>query len=589
VSQMSGGYSTRNKAEREFSYQSTTTLRVHPLNVSVYGAPELDSNFVKSVEDFGILEPILIARLSFDGDNYADYVLSGHRRFAAAQKLGLKKVPVREWSLSEGLRDTVALLTAEAHVIEANRQRIKTESQKDAEAAALLRIERELAAERQRQGGKNKVPMNSEEPSEAAERVAKQTGESADTVRKRAEIHEAKVAPAERNQQSTNKAFENLPKETLCDICQQTFPSKSAMKAHRNTEHAAEMDARWHPKQGHTDKPLVDIQDYLSNFNMGGEPYSGKPEFDLTGKTIRGDLLVHHWFTYAPRDSSLVWLVENLKKNEVDLWRTCDLRLYERTGDKKNKRTHGIFGVGIWHLLVNGKPDYVSTQEIFEMWLEKARERLAQIKSSMRSPVVAAGSTPSTPLQIPDVGPETPAEPVKELGDDAMFPTFEAQKMEMLKALKDPELAKKYFGAMSTPTSVTPSDIKGDTRNLSMALQRVKFSANKAQALCYEAQSTHEREEILKILNDYDAAFFEIAQIATALMTIIYQERHPKAERTPRYQAFIDEFPKVSMLGANGRVNGAFRDGHPDTADYPNEVLDVWMSNKKWRFKGMAS
>src|ERR1041385_8054152 len=152
MSQMSGGYSTRAKSEREFSYQATTTLKVHPLNVSVYGEAELDNKFVDSIRNFGVLEPILIARLSFDEANFSDYVLSGHRRFAAAQKLGMKKVPVREWTLSEGLRGPVALLNAEAHIIEANRQRIKTEAQKDAEAAALLRIERELAAARQQSG-----------------------------------------------------------------------------------------------------------------------------------------------------------------------------------------------------------------------------------------------------------------------------------------------------------------------------------------------------------------------------------------------------------------------------------------------------
>jgi alkylated DNA repair dioxygenase AlkB len=240
MSQMSGGYSTRTKSEREFSYQATTTLKVHPLNVSVYGEVELDDKFVDSIKNFGVLEPILIARLSFDGANYSDYILSGHRRFAAAQKLGMKKVPVREWTASEGLRNPIALLDAEVRIIEANRQRIKTESQKDAEAAALLRIEKALAATRQQAG----VRLNSDEGGKAVEKVAAITGESPDTVRKRSAIHDAKIPSEERNKQSTHAAFENLPKPTSCDICQQEFESKGAMSKHRRKEHADEMSNR---------------------------------------------------------------------------------------------------------------------------------------------------------------------------------------------------------------------------------------------------------------------------------------------------------------------------------------------------------
>src|SRR6266404_411316 len=94
---------TRRKSEREFSHYKVDDLCAHPLNEQVYGPAKLDEKFLKSIRDFGILEPLLVARLSFDGANYLNYILSGHRRFAAAQKIGLKKVPIRWWSLDEGV------------------------------------------------------------------------------------------------------------------------------------------------------------------------------------------------------------------------------------------------------------------------------------------------------------------------------------------------------------------------------------------------------------------------------------------------------------------------------------------------------
>jgi ParB-like chromosome segregation protein Spo0J len=219
----------------QFTFRDPTSLHPHPLNKAVYGEEDvLDPEFLKSVQTYGILQPILVARLPLlDGGVLGNFVLSGHRRLQAAVQLGLKEVPVREQLVSD--EDPLATLIAESQIIETNRQRIKTESQKDAEVMALLRIETQLAARRKVAG----VAVDPEEAGKAVEKVAEKTGESADTVRKRAAIAKAKIPPAERNAETTNTTFNNLPKQTTCraEGCGQVFPSKGAEKKHYNKEH----------------------------------------------------------------------------------------------------------------------------------------------------------------------------------------------------------------------------------------------------------------------------------------------------------------------------------------------------------------
>src|SRR5262249_17784864 len=66
----------------------------------------------QSIADFGIKEPLVI---STDG-----YILSGHRRYAAARRAGLMKVPCRVERVCRSDPEFIPLLR------EYNRQRIKT-------------------------------------------------------------------------------------------------------------------------------------------------------------------------------------------------------------------------------------------------------------------------------------------------------------------------------------------------------------------------------------------------------------------------------------------------------------------------------
>ena len=112
-------------------------LKQHPLNIEIYGLEVAEFDLVESIRSKGILEPIVIKE-----DNT---ILSGHRRWMAAKDLKLDKVPCRVVSFSDPVEEVEAL-------IEFNRQREKTTSQKIKEKHKLewIGAERKAALERQK-------------------------------------------------------------------------------------------------------------------------------------------------------------------------------------------------------------------------------------------------------------------------------------------------------------------------------------------------------------------------------------------------------------------------------------------------------
>jgi ParB-like chromosome segregation protein Spo0J/protein gp37 len=134
-------------------------LKPHPLNAEIYGSG-VDPQLVESIKEHGILEPLVIDR--------SDRIISGHRRYEAAKLAGLNTVPV-----------TVLKLTDEADIImaliEANRQRTKTNEQEAREAACLFQVESEKASLRRAKGNsKTDDPaISPEEIGDAREIVAR--------------------------------------------------------------------------------------------------------------------------------------------------------------------------------------------------------------------------------------------------------------------------------------------------------------------------------------------------------------------------------------------------------------------------------
>ena len=104
----------------------TDKLRTNPFSLSVYGEPEAEiSDLLDGVRTHGILVPLVVCK---DGENWE--VLSGHRRLACAQALGLTEVPCE-------VREVRGRAARRLAVLEYNRQRRKTFSQLMREADAL--------------------------------------------------------------------------------------------------------------------------------------------------------------------------------------------------------------------------------------------------------------------------------------------------------------------------------------------------------------------------------------------------------------------------------------------------------------------
>lgn len=116
-----------------------TTLTPHPRNKEIYGALTAPHDLIESIGKVGMIDPLLI---TFD-----DRIISGHRRWLAAQQIALESVPVVVSSVRE------EHLIVEL-MIEANRQREKTNEMKMNEAAAIAEVEQEKGKQRQAAHGK---------------------------------------------------------------------------------------------------------------------------------------------------------------------------------------------------------------------------------------------------------------------------------------------------------------------------------------------------------------------------------------------------------------------------------------------------
>jgi ParB family chromosome partitioning protein len=156
-------------SEPQHEYRDLNELTRHPLNQDVYGDLTLEPDFIDSIEQHGVLEPILIKS---DGT-----IISGHRRYAAALEIGLDQVPVREVSYDSELKEREA-------VIHHNKQRTKTFSQKMREAMELEKIEQERATERQGERTDIKQTFASSEFGQTRDKVASELKMSGETYRK---------------------------------------------------------------------------------------------------------------------------------------------------------------------------------------------------------------------------------------------------------------------------------------------------------------------------------------------------------------------------------------------------------------------
>jgi ParB-like chromosome segregation protein Spo0J len=123
-------------------------LEPHPKNAEIYGdtdgISDTEDTFIESVREKGVLEPLVVT----DGKK----IISGHRRWLAAQAADVDSVPIRKSTFDTEVAEREAL-------IEFNRQREKTPGQIVNEFEEMLTIEKERAAKR-RQATQNNDTAN---------------------------------------------------------------------------------------------------------------------------------------------------------------------------------------------------------------------------------------------------------------------------------------------------------------------------------------------------------------------------------------------------------------------------------------------
>jgi len=109
-------------------------LQPHPLSLKVYGQEVVDPELVESIRINGILEPLII--------NDKDQIISGSRRARAAKQAGITHVPAVLKKFENGAEENFT-------VLEANRQRKKTNEQLVREYAEFKLMEAFCAKGRQ--------------------------------------------------------------------------------------------------------------------------------------------------------------------------------------------------------------------------------------------------------------------------------------------------------------------------------------------------------------------------------------------------------------------------------------------------------
>ncbi|AFH21918.1 adenine methyltransferase [environmental Halophage eHP-12] len=136
-------------------------LEPHPKNAEIYGdtdgISDTEDTFIESVREKGVLEPLVVT----DGKK----IISGHRRWLAAQAAGVDSVPIRKSSFDSDLAEREAL-------IEFNRQREKTPGQIVNEFEEMLAIERERACDRKTEATGHREKFHEAESGRAKNKAA---------------------------------------------------------------------------------------------------------------------------------------------------------------------------------------------------------------------------------------------------------------------------------------------------------------------------------------------------------------------------------------------------------------------------------
>jgi hypothetical protein len=187
----------------------------HPLNLAIYGHEPPDAELTASIRKKGVLTPVEVVTATINGATEL-YILSGHRRVAAAKEVGCK-VPIH-------INLSLSPLQQEEFLLTANIQRVKTPEQKFREVRERERIELEKAAKRRAEGIR--------EPVSALSRAATAVGVDDAWARRMKAVMQA---VSEGNPIAIEGlAAINAGRETPDTICRQLYPreEKNDIVAH---------------------------------------------------------------------------------------------------------------------------------------------------------------------------------------------------------------------------------------------------------------------------------------------------------------------------------------------------------------------
>lgn len=242
--------------------RKVSDLRPHPLNNEVYDAFDHSraADLINSIKENGILEPLVVRD---DGT-----ILSGHRRWECAKFLGLEDVETVPPAPGADERTVI---------IEHNRYRVKTLSERMREAEVLFTVEQERALVRMGEGPSGAIVED--DKGRTNEKVADAIGMKRRTFEKSKEIYEHA------------KTNENA-KATLAKIDAGTLSIDAGHKAIR-------MLTR-------DERPGVERPDFIRTYNAWtfsendprfGIPHPGRIPGQIAGNTIfyftePGDLVV---------------------------------------------------------------------------------------------------------------------------------------------------------------------------------------------------------------------------------------------------------------------------------------------------------
>lgn len=212
-----------------------TEFQPHPLSVRIYGEPNPPAKLIESIEELGIISPIVV---------WNKYVISGNNRWAALKQLAKKDPDEKKFKFIPTTTFDGSALEAEQLVIESNRQRIKSDKQLKAEVRELLRIEKGLASEREK-AGKKVDPSTKSGKGRATQKVADATNTPRNQVDA---VHDLEKLADEGNQQAktaledetplkelpktATQIKDNQPKPTKCEFCKDVLPTRKAKKRH---------------------------------------------------------------------------------------------------------------------------------------------------------------------------------------------------------------------------------------------------------------------------------------------------------------------------------------------------------------------